>query len=96
MTEDMLRPPVNRAMRTLDRAFFRKSLPLVAARIADNKQIFPVRSELVKSKDIMALERMSPVISDPDVDLAKQGRKCLLLQPSIKHDGTIALKLHDE
>ncbi|KAF2432970.1 hypothetical protein EJ08DRAFT_677206 [Tothia fuscella] len=83
---EMLRPPIAHAMRTLDRSFFKKSIPCSAARILDNKQIFPCRSELLKSKDLFELERMSPVIADPDVEMAKLGRKCLLLRPGIEVD----------
>jgi tRNA (guanine37-N1)-methyltransferase len=93
MTDNMLRPPVNRAMRTLDRAFFKKTLPVAAARIFNNQHISQCRMELLKSKDLLILERMSPIISDPEQDSAEVGRKCLLLQSSIKYDGNFVISL---
>jgi tRNA (guanine37-N1)-methyltransferase len=76
-------------MRTLDRAFFKRSLPVAAARVFNNQHISQCRQELQKSKDLLILERMSSIISDPELDSAKIGRKCLLLQLGIKHDGMV-------
>jgi tRNA (guanine37-N1)-methyltransferase len=89
MTDDMLRPPVNRAMRTLDRAFFKKALPVAAARIFNNQHISQCRMELQKSKDLLAMDRLSPIISDPESGSEKAGMKCLLLHMGIKHDGML-------
>jgi len=91
MSEDM-RPPINRAMRTLDKAFFRKTVPISAARIFKNQQISACRQELMKSGDACNVERISPVVPDPDQDLAKLGRKCILLRTSLKHDGIIPFR----
>jgi tRNA (guanine37-N1)-methyltransferase len=87
MTDNMLRPPVNRAMGTLDRAFFKKALPVAAARIFNNQHISQCRMELQKSKDLLAIDRLSPIISDPESISDKTDRKCLLLDTGIKHDG---------
>ncbi|KAL9087960.1 MAG: hypothetical protein Q9159_003315 [Coniocarpon cinnabarinum] len=83
----MLRPPVNRAMQTLDRAFFRKDVELAAARVADVKQLSRVRNALHRSRDIFVQRQVTPVRADPTD--ASQTRKCILLQPKIKHDGEI-------
>lgn len=85
----MLRPPINRAMRKLDRAFFKRAFPIAAARISSNKDISPCRTLLLKSKDMLSLERFSTVQPDPDERLSQQGQKCLLLSQKVKHDGTI-------
>lgn len=84
---EMFRPPINRAMRTLDRSFFRKTVPLSAARIHKNQDISQCRQQLLKSKDMLELERLTAIHPDPDQELARQGRKCLLLKPEIRHDG---------
>ena len=82
----MFRPPINRAMRTLDRSFFQKSIPLSAARIRDNKQISKYRTEL--GHDLLKLDRMSAV--RPVRDSEGQEAKALLLRPEVKPDGNTA------
>ena len=82
----MFRPPVNRAMRALDRSFFRKSVPLSAATVRDNRQISKYRTEL--GHDVLRLERVPAVRSVRDAE----GRevKALLLRPEVKPDGNSA------
>lgn len=81
----MFRPPVNRAMRQLDRSFFQKKIPLAAARVLETKFISKCRSDL--NNDLLKLERCPVVRSDPeDVGLSK-GQKALLLRPDIRPDG---------
>ncbi|CAI7669684.1 unnamed protein product [Penicillium bialowiezense] len=70
----MFRPPVNRAMRTLDRSFFRTTIPLSAARIFKPSDISNVRKELAKS-DLLVLPRDGSV------------RKALLLKETFKIEG---------
>ncbi|KAK4560819.1 tRNA(m(1)G37)methyltransferase [Recurvomyces mirabilis] len=84
MADDMFRAPIHRGMRTLDRNAFRKTVPLKAARIFDNKNIFKVRSELERSKDALQQDRMGSVHPDPDPELAKIGKKCILLRPEMR------------
>ena len=81
----MFRPPVNRAMRVLDRSFFQKSIPISAARIRDNKQISKYRTEL--GHDTLRLDRMQTVRSVRDSE--GQETKALLLRPEVKQDGNI-------
>ena len=81
----MFRPPVNRAMRVLDRSFFQKSVPISAARILDNKQISKYRAEL--GHDMLRLDRMQTVRSVRDSE--GQEAKALLLRPEVKQDGNI-------
>ena len=78
-TEEMFRPPIDRAMRVLDRAFFKKTVPLAAVKMTSNTQIAPFRKLL--GRDILSLEWQSPVKSDP---LDKNAPKCLLLRPEIR------------
>ena len=79
---DMFRPPINRAMRVLDRSYFQKKIPLAAARVLQKKQIAKCRAEL--TDDLLKLERVS-VVRDDSVE---KGLKALLLKPEIKHDST--------
>ena len=85
-----MRPPVNRAMRTLDRSFFKRVLPISAARILNNKDIEACRSQLMKSKDALELRKapgLRPVLGP---DSVPSGFKCLLLRRDVKQDGIVA------
>ena len=82
----MFHPPINRAMRALDRSFFKKRVQLSAARIRDNKQISKYRTEL--GRDLLKLDRMPPVRSVRDSE--GQEAKALLLRPEVKPDGNMA------
>ena len=80
---EMFRPPVNRAMRVLDRAFFQKKVPLSAARVLNKKEIAKLRSEL--GRDVLRLDRFQCVQS---IQGSKgEEHKALLLNPQIKPDG---------
>jgi hypothetical protein len=57
----MFRPPVNRAMRVLDRSFFRKTIPLSAATVFDNANIARVRVALAKSQDALNVPRLEVI-----------------------------------
>ena len=83
---DMFRPPVNHAMRVLDRTFFQKRVPLTAARVLDNKQISQCRAELGDA--MLHLDRLANVRPDPDAGSAKSSKKSLLLRPEVRFDGT--------
>ena len=86
----MFRPPVARGMRTLDRAFFQKTIALKAARVFDNKNISKIRSQLERSKDILRQERLASIYIDPDPEMAKMGRKCILLRPEVRTESAVA------
>ncbi|PYH40281.1 uncharacterized protein BP01DRAFT_396000 [Aspergillus saccharolyticus JOP 1030-1] len=81
----MFRPPVNRAMRVLDRSFFKRTVPLSAATIFKTSDIATVRQALHKKRDLLALPRMATL---RDVQQDDVVRKCLLLREEIKHDDT--------
>jgi hypothetical protein len=72
----------------LDRSLFTKKIPIAAARILDNKNISKYRTQLETAKDILKLDRLGTVRSDPDESLASKGGKCLLLKPEVKPGGT--------
>ncbi|KAI9927806.1 hypothetical protein ASPWEDRAFT_52354 [Aspergillus wentii DTO 134E9] len=82
----MFRPPVNRAMRVLDRSFFRKTVPLSAATVFKNSDISKVRGELTKSRDLLALPRLNCIRELKGAD--EVVRKALLLREDVKHDDT--------
>jgi tRNA (guanine37-N1)-methyltransferase len=81
----MFRPPVNRAMRVLDRSFFRKIVPLSAATVLKASDISRVRNELQRSRDLLSAPRLNPIRvaqgDNPDQ------KKCILLREGVKHDG---------
>lgn len=85
---DMFAPPVNRAMRVLDRSFFQKTIALSAARVFNARDIARCRNELDRYNDVLR-NRVSPVRPDPDAARAQTGAKCLLLRPGVLHDGAV-------
>jgi tRNA (guanine37-N1)-methyltransferase len=77
----LFRPPIRRAATTvLDRSLFSKSIPIAAARVAENKNISRYRTEFQKSKELLQVERITSIRPDPDPQVALKGGKCLLLQ----------------
>ena len=80
---EMFRPPVNRAMRVLDRSFFHKKIPLVVAAVSDPKHIGKCRTDL--TKDVLRLDRMQAIKRIHDDQ--GQERKALMLRPEVKQDG---------
>ncbi|KAI4124535.1 MAG: hypothetical protein LQ338_004746 [Usnochroma carphineum] len=83
----MFRPPINRAMKTLDRSFFKKDLDLAAACVVDRKKIASFQKEL--SKDILKLERLPPTRPVPSNVTADSSARCLLLKPEVQVDGRL-------
>ncbi|KAH8732692.1 Met-10+ like-protein-domain-containing protein [Phaeosphaeriaceae sp. PMI808] len=82
----MLAPPVNRAMKVLDRSFFQKTIPTSAARIFNNKDISRCRKELTASRDTLPNNRVDPIRPDTDSERAQKGGKCLILRPEVVHN----------
>ena len=80
----MFRPPLASGMKVLDRSFFRKTIQVKAARVFNNKNISLIRTQFEKSKDILREERIASVVADPDENLARIGRKCVLLRPEVR------------
>ncbi|KAL8951134.1 MAG: hypothetical protein Q9222_002878 [Ikaeria aurantiellina] len=80
----MFRPPINRAMRTLDRSFFRKDINIAAACVLDTRKISVFQREL--SKDILKVERIPPIRPAPFPVVSDKGSKCLILRPDIRVD----------
>lgn len=83
MAADMFAPPVNRAMKVLDRAFFQKTVPTSVARIFNTKDISRCRKELDRSHETLHRPRLQPILPDPDAERARTGNKCLVLRPEI-------------
>lgn len=79
----LLRPPVLQPSTILNKAAFNKTVNIAAACIRDNKNISRIRQTLSKNKDALVLDRISGIVPDPDASLAAQGRKALLLKPTI-------------
>ncbi|ORY14999.1 Met-10+ like-protein-domain-containing protein [Clohesyomyces aquaticus] len=86
MSADMLLPPVNRAMRVLDRGFFQKTMPTSAARIFNTKDISRSRIELERGHDHWTALRIQTVRPDPSEERAAAGGKCILLRPEVLHN----------
>lgn len=89
MADEMFAPPVNRAMKVLDRSFFQKIVPASAARIFKPQDIARCRKELQLSKDTLPNNRIQPVRTDPDAEIAHRGGKCLILKPEIVYNGKL-------
>lgn len=96
---NLFRPPIHRSVATiLDRGLFSKTIPIAAARVAENKNISRYRAEFLRSYEILQLERITSIRPDPDQIIASKGGKCLLLQPQVKPDGITSSEfvLHDD
>jgi tRNA (guanine37-N1)-methyltransferase len=83
-------PIVRTGTAVLNRALFNKSVPIAAAALRDNRLINKYRKPFEAGKEILHADKLSPIASHPDKELAKQGRKCLLLNPSVKPEGSIS------
>ncbi|PYH93803.1 hypothetical protein BO71DRAFT_450497 [Aspergillus ellipticus CBS 707.79] len=79
----MFRPPVNRAMKVLDRSFFKRTVPVTAATIFKTSDISNVRGKLQKSRDLLLLPRLSSI---REIKKDNFVQKCLLLKEDVKHD----------
>lgn len=85
--DKMFAPPVNRAMKVLDRSFFQKTVPTSAARVFSQKDISLCRKELDRSHELVG-NRIMPIRPDPSEERARAGGKCIILKPDIVHNGT--------
>lgn len=83
----MFSPPMARAMKVLDKRFFKKTIPTSAARIFNSKDISTCRKELTASKDTLPNNRVDPIRPDVDAQRAQKGGKCLILRPEVVHNG---------
>lgn len=81
-------PAAARAAKTLDRTLFSRTLPTTAASVTANKLISKYRKQLEKTKEVLLLDKFDPIAADPNPSFAAQGRKCLILKPSVKLSGT--------
>lgn len=87
--DNMFRPPVSRAMRVLDRNFFKTETAISAARVFDVKQLSRIRGAILKSKDVLDVRQLHPIQSVPEAlkGNTKEEQKCILLRPGVVHDG---------
>ncbi|KAF3481911.1 tRNA methyltransferase [Arthroderma uncinatum] len=81
----MFRPPINRAMRVLDRSFFKRTIPLAAATVFDPKNLGGIKEQLSKSKDILNAPRLMAIrpVQNPATEEDKN-KKCILLKEKIQ------------
>ena len=82
---EMFSPPVNRAMQTLDRNFFRKEVPLAGALVHEHNQISRCRSYL--GRDVLKQPLLSSVVVGPREQGLANPKKMILLHPSIRPNG---------
>ncbi|KAF2705380.1 hypothetical protein K504DRAFT_448938 [Pleomassaria siparia CBS 279.74] len=96
-TQAMVAPPVNRAMRVLDRNFFTRIVATSAARIFNTKDISKCRGQLLKTHELLDMDRVIPIRVDPDQEREKAGGKCIVLRPEVVHNDpkTWSPKLQD-
>ncbi len=82
-------PPILRSTAVLDRALFSKTFNLAAARVKDPRNITRYLKALERSRHLLKVDRVTPVVRDPEESLAAQGRKCLLLGLGVSASGHI-------
>lgn len=76
-------PPVNRAMRTLDRTFFKKMVPVTAARVLDATLLHTIKEKVLK--DLIPFERFNQrYVFNSRLDVETP---LLILRPEVKYDG---------
>ncbi|PWW74842.1 hypothetical protein C7212DRAFT_282534 [Tuber magnatum] len=75
-------PPVDRAMRTLNRAFFKKVVPVTAARVLDATLLHTIKEKILK--DMIPFERFN-VRYDFNSKLGIE-TPLLILRPEVKYD----------
>ena len=81
----LFRPPIVRTgTAALNRALFTRKIPLAAAAVHDARLIAAYRKRLHASKELLDLDRVSPIAKHPDPVLAEQGKKCFLLEPNAR------------
>jgi len=81
----VLRPPIVRSsLNALNRALFTKKINLAAAAVHDSRTISKYRKSLTGTREILTVERISPIVPHPDTTLRQQGKKCILLEPHVK------------
>ncbi|KAF4122629.1 tRNA (guanine37-N1)-methyltransferase [Geosmithia morbida] len=81
----LFRPPAAaRAAQTLDRTLFSRTLPATAAVVRDNKLLSRYRKDFEGTRELLNIDKMRPIVAHPDPALARQGSKCLVLDPAIK------------
>jgi hypothetical protein len=80
---ELYRPPINRAMRVLDRSFFQKTIPIAAATVFEDRNISLVRGKVQSAGHLFGVFSIKSIVPDETVP----GRKCVLLQPGIRATG---------
>lgn len=88
MADEMFRPPINRAMRALDKSFFRKDVVTSALKVQDKRRMADVLRSLRKSNDLLT-HRDFPNVRD-EADSAGRGAKCVLLNPTVNAGGRLS------
>jgi tRNA (guanine37-N1)-methyltransferase len=83
----MFRVPAARALSVLDRSLFHITLPVAAALVNDNRQLSRLMRDLEKTREILDVDKVKPVVGHPDPEKAKGGLKALLLKPDVKPEG---------
>ena len=82
---EIFRPPANRSMAVLDRSFFRKTLPIAAATVFDDRNLNTVRGKVQRAGNLLSVLSIKATVPDETVP----GRKCILLRPGIFATGLL-------
>ena len=85
----MFRVPAARALTVLDRSLFHTTLPAAAALVNDSRHLSRLMKDLEKTREILNVDKVKPVVGHPDPEKAKGGLKALLLQPDVKPGGQL-------
>lgn len=86
----MFRPPIVRTgTAAVNRALFTKKVDLAAAAVYDQKLISQYRNSLQAGRELLRVDRISPILPHPDQALGDLGRKCFLLNPSVRAEGAV-------
>ena len=76
-------PAAARAAKTLDRSLFSQTWATAVAAVRDNRLLSQYRKSLEKTRELLYIDKLNPIITDPDPIRAAEGKKCLILRPEV-------------
>lgn len=76
-------PAAARAAKTLDRSLFSATLPAAAALVRDKTLLSRYQKELRRTRELLTGEKLRPIVEHPDPALARQGLRCMVLDPTV-------------
>ena len=77
---NLFKAPAARAIKSLERSLFSKTLPTAAALVKDNRLLSRYRKDLERADELLHLAKLSPIAQYA----GQKDRKCFLLKPRVQ------------